>query len=246
MGEVYKARDTRLGRTVAVKVLPAALAADPDRLRRFEQEARAVAALNHSNICTIYDIGSHGGVNFLVMEYLDGQTLSERLAKGPLQVEQALKIGAEIADALGRAHRQGIIHRDLKPGNVMLTKSGAKLLDFGLAKLKAPAVSRRAALSGALSQELCVTRKGTILGTLAYMAPEQVHGQEADARSDIFAFGAVLYEMLTGKRAFDGESQASVIAAILDREPAPLAALQSPAAPALERLVRRCLQKSPD
>ncbi|MCX6551427.1 MAG: protein kinase, partial [Acidobacteria bacterium] len=250
MGEVYKARDTRLGRTVAIKVLPTGVATDPDRLRRFEREARAVSALNHPHICTLYDIGSAPltgrPLHYLVMEFLEGQTLAERLTKGPLPVTQALALGAEIADALGSAHRQGIIHRDLKPGNVMLTKTGAKLLDFGLAKLKRPVVSPGAASSDTRSQGSNATRKGTILGTLSYMAPEQLNGQDADARSDIFALGAVLYEMLTGTRAFDGESQASIIAAILDRDPAPLSALPSPAAPALERLVKRCLQKSPD
>jgi Tol biopolymer transport system component len=261
MGEVYRAKDTRLGRTVAIKVLPAGAAADPERRRRFEQEARAASALNHPHICVLYDIGfdspstsSGQAVDFLVMEYLEGQTLAERLTKGPLPLDQALQVAVQIADALDKAHRQGIIHRDLKPGNVMLTKTGAarqgspqaKLLDFGLAKLKGSGATTMAALSALPTQESPVTQKGTILGTLAYMAPEQLEGKEADARSDLFSFGAVLYEVLTGKRAFEGTSPASVITAIMSSDPPLLTALQPMTPPALDQLVKRCLAKDPD
>jgi serine/threonine protein kinase/Tol biopolymer transport system component len=244
MGEVYRARDTRLDRTVAIKVLPAAVADDPTFRERFDREARAVAALNHPHICALYDIGEDAGTAFLVMEYLEGDTLADRLAKGALPIDQALKYAIQIAEALDKAHRAGIVHRDLKPGNIMLTKSGAKLLDFGLAKASpAAGLSSLSILPTAHSP---VTAQGTILGTLQYMAPKQVEGREADARSDIFAFGAIVYEMVTGKRAFEGKSQASVIAAILDREPPAMSSLQ-PLAPALlDHLVQRCLAKDPD
>ena len=255
MGEVYKARDTRLDRTVAIKVLPAELSADPDRRVRFEREARAVAALNHPHICTLHDLGTHDGTTYLVMEHLPGQTLADRLLKGPLPLPQALDVAAQIADALDAAHKHGIIHRDLKPGNVMLTSGGAgrsgmttaKLLDFGLAKLVAH--GERPALAGGASvptQAAPVTAQGTILGTLQYMAPEQLEGKEADARTDIWALGAILYEMVTGKRAFEGESQVSLIGNIMNAEPPALAQLQPLTPPALDRMVRKCLAKHPD
>jgi len=245
MGEVYRARDTRLDRTVAVKVLPAHLAQDPDRRARFEREARAASALNHPHICAVHDVGQQDGIDYLVMEHLEGETLADRLQKGALPQEQALRIGVQVADALDKAHRAGIVHRDLKPGNVMLTKAGAKLLDFGLARVAEPA-----GIAGGLStfptQAKPLTEAGSLLGTFQYMAPEQLEGKEADARTDIFAFGSILYEMLTGRRAFEGKSQASLIAAILEREPAPIATLQPMTPHALERLVRRCLAKDPD
>src|SRR5579863_1294400 len=211
MGEVYRARDTRLDRIIAIKVLPAHLADNPELRERFEREARTVASLNHPHICTLFDVGREGDTEFLVMEYLEGETLAQRLAKGPLPLEQVLQYSVEIADALDKAHRKGITHRDLKPGNIMLTKSGTKLLDFGLAKLQ-----QEAAPATPLSQLPTVaqemTAQGVILGTLQYMAPEQVEARPVDARTDIFAFGAVVYEMATGKKAFEGRSQASLIA----------------------------------
>jgi serine/threonine protein kinase len=214
MGEVYRARDTRLDRIVAVKVLPDHAAARPELRERFEREARTVASLNHAHICTLYDIGHQDGTDYLVMEYLEGETLAERLKKGPLPLTQALQYAIEIADALDKAHRRGVTHRDLKPGNIMLTKSGTKLLDFGLAKLRAsPAASSLSQLPTANDS---LTAQGTIVGTLQYMAPEQLEGGEADARTDIFAFGVVVYEMVTGKKAFEGKSQASLIAKILE------------------------------
>ena len=219
MGEVYRATDTRLDRTVAIKVLPEHVASDPDLKQRFEREAKTLSSLNHPHICTLYDIGSQDGIDFLVMEYLEGDTLAQRLQKGALPLDQALTVAIEIADALDKAHRQGITHRDLKPGNIMLTKAGAKLLDFGMAKLKpghdAPVGVSAPTVSAGLTGE------GAILGTLQYMAPEQLEGKEADARTDIFAFGAVVYEMVTGQKAFSGESQASLIAAILDHGAGP-------------------------
>jgi len=252
MGEVYQARDTRLGRTVAIKVLPPGASADPARRLRFEQEARAVSTLNHPHICVLHDIGREGATDFLVMEYLDGQTLAQRLRKGPLPLAQVLELGAQVADALATAHRHGIVHRDLKPANVMLTKAGgvrqgspqAKLLDFGLAKLKAqPAAG--VGLS-ALSTQAPATRPGAVMGTVPYMAPEQLEGKEADARTDLFAFGCVLYEMLTARRAFGGNTEASVISAIMSGDPPPITTLQPLTPPALDRLVRRCLAKDPD
>src|SRR5215510_799917 len=245
MGEVYKARDTRLDRAVAVKVLPSHVSSDPALRERFEREARTIGALNHPHICTLYDVGHQDGINFLVLEHLEGQTLAERLAKGALPIDQALQIAIQIADALDKAHRAGIIHRDLKPGNIMLTKSGAKLLDFGLAKVT-PAVVTASGLSIAPTGVTPVTMQGTLLGTLQYMAPEQIEGQEADARTDTFAFGAVLYEMLTGRKAFDGRSQASLIGAILKDEPVPLRMSQPLASPFLDRVVRKCLAKDPN
>ncbi|HSL21470.1 MAG TPA: protein kinase [Vicinamibacterales bacterium] len=247
MGEVYKARDTRLGRTVALKVLPLEAAADPERRRRFEQEARAASALSHPHICVLHDIGCEGDVHFLVMEYLEGETLAERLMKGPLRLAQALEYGAQIADALNKAHRQGIVHRDLKPSNVMLTADGAKLLDFGLAKLKhAGRAAPTAVTTTGWAAGAPLTESGTLLGTVAYMAPEQLEGGEIDARADLFAFGAVLYEMLTARRAFEGKTPASVIASILAGEPPRLLDVQPLAPPAVARVIATCLQKDPN
>ena len=244
MGEVYQARDTRLDRTVAIKVLPEHVAADPDLKQRFEREARTVAALNHPHICTLFDIGREGETDFLVMEYLDGETLAQRLDTGALPLDQALQIAIQIADALDKAHRQGIVHRDLKPGNIMLTKAGAKLLDFGLAKLKP--IGGEVGVTGLPTQSAGLTGEGSILGTLQYMAPEQLEGEEADSRTDIFAFGAVVYEMVTGKKTFAGKSQASLIAAILERDPAAMSAAQPLTPSALDRIIRKCLAKDPD
>jgi hypothetical protein len=246
MGEVYKARDTRLERTVAIKVLPAHAAELPDVRQRFEREARAVSALNHPHICTLHDIGHDGDLDYLVMEYLEGETLVERLKRGPMPLEQTLRIAAEVADALDRAHRTGIIHRDLKPGNIMLTKDGAKVLDFGLAKVRHDHPG--AALSGgSVMQTLTspLTGQGAIVGTLQYMAPEQLEGQEADVRCDIFAFGAMLYEMTTGRRPFDARTQAGLIARILEHEPAAPSTIVPAVPPTLEHLVRTCLAKDP-
>jgi len=247
MGEVYRARDTRLDRIVAIKVLPAHLADDPERRERFEREARTIASLNHPHICVLHDIGRQDGIDFLVMEYLEGETLAQRLVKGPLPLEQVLQYAIEIADALDKAHRKGVTHRDLKPGNIMLTKSGTKLLDFGLAKLRQDAARAIpvSQLRTATAKD-AVTQEGTILGTLQYMAPEQAEGGEVDARTDIFAFGAVVYEMATGKKAFEGKSQASVIAAILEHDPPPISSLQPMTPPALDRVAKRCLAKEPD
>jgi serine/threonine protein kinase len=263
MGEVYKARDSRLNRTVALKVLPAELAADPERRARFEREAHAIAALSHPHICTIHDVGRDNGTDYLVMELLEGETLAERLASGSrlqasvgrspksgarsLPLNEVLRYAAEIADALDKAHRAGIVHRDLKPANIMLTKSGAKLLDFGLAKLKGPAVPiSMTAIEHATTTSGPKTATGTILGTVHYMSPEQVEGREADARSDIWALGVVLYEMATGTRPFDGESAASIIGAILKDTPATISARQPLSPPALDHVVERCLDKDSD
>jgi serine/threonine protein kinase len=282
MGEVYRARDTRLDRLVAIKVLPSHFADDPDLRQRFEREARAVSSLNHPNICTLYDVGNQDGIDYLVLEYLEGETLADRLAHGSglktqgvastaravagqleakasgqklsaLPIETALHIAVQICDALDIAHRQGIVHRDLKPANVMLTKSGGsrhgsrpvKVLDFGLAKFKASETSM-ASGSMVTMPGPGLTGQGMILGTLQYMAPEQIEGREADARADLFALGAILYEMVTGRKAFEAKSQASLVAAILEHEPPPMATLQ-PVTPApLERVVRKCLAKDPD
>jgi eukaryotic-like serine/threonine-protein kinase len=249
MGEVYRARDTRLERTVAVKVLPAHLSSSAESRQRFEREAKTISQLSHPHICALYDVGNHDGVEFLVMEYLEGETLSDRLAKGPLAFDQVLRFGLEIADALDKAHRQGIVHRDLKPGNVMITKSGVKLLDFGLAKAVAPHTARSGVSLTALPTQQAqaeLTAEGSILGTLQYMAPEQLEGNEADARTDIFAFGAVLYEMATGRKAFSGKSQASLISSIMGSEPSPVSAVSPMAPPAFDRVVRTCLAKDPD
>ena len=246
MGEVYKARDTRLDRTVAIKVLPEHVASDPDLKQRFEREAKTISSLNHPHICTLYDIGSQDGIDFLVMEYLEGDTLAHRLAKGALPLDQALTVAIEIADALDKAHRQGITHRDLKPGNIMLTKGGAKLLDFGLAKLRKPGTVGAEGFSAATTASEPLTARGTLLGTLPYMAPEQLEGKEADARTDIFAFGATVYEMATGQRAFAGDSQASLIGAILKDDPPPVSQLQPVTPAALDYIVKTCLAKDPD
>ena len=245
MGEVYRARDTRLDRTVAVKILPSHLSSDATLRQRFEQEAKAISSLNHPHICTLYDVGHQDGTDFLIMEYLEGETLAKRLEKGPLPLAQVLKYGVEIADALDKAHRQGIIHRDLKPGNIMITKSGAKLLDFGLAKAAVPLASG-ATLTAAVTRTTPVTQPGTIVGTFQYMSPEQIEGKELDGRSDIFSLGAVLYETLTGQRAFQGKSQLSVASAILEKEPAPISTIQPLTPPALDRAIRRCLAKDPE
>ena len=245
MGEVYRSRDTRLDRTVAIKVLPETLAADPQFRERFDREARAISQLTHPHICTLYDVGHQDGAHYLVMEYLEGETLAQRLERRLIKIEEALKIGIEIADALRTAHRHGIVHRDLKPGNVMLTKGGAKLLDFGLAKGSQPVVAG-AALSMLPTTPPNLTAQGTILGTFQYMAPEQLEGQETDARTDIFAFGAVVYEMLTGKKAFTGKSQASLISAIMSSDPPLISTIQPVTPRSLDHLVRHCLEKDPD
>jgi serine/threonine protein kinase/Tol biopolymer transport system component len=254
MGEVYLAKDTRLERTVAVKILPGHLSDDPDAKQRFDREARAISSLNHPNICTMHDVGHQDGIDFLVMEFLDGETLSSRLVKGPLPTTLVLKNGIDICEGLERAHKSGVIHRDLKPGNVMLTKTGAKLMDFGLAKsisTGAPpsssltmTITKAGNISASADQPL--TAQGTVVGTFQYMSPEQAEGNEADARSDIFAMGALLYEMVTGKRAFTGKSQASIVAAILASEPAPISVTQPMTPPALAQVVKTCLAKDPE
>src|ERR1700687_3461750 len=245
MGEVYSARDTRLNRIVAIKVLPTHLADRSELRERFEREAKTIASLNHAHICTLFDTGHQDAIDFWVMKYIEGETLAQHLAKGPLPIQQVLQYAIEIADALDKAHRKGITHRDLKPGNVMLTQTGTKLLDFGLAKLKqevAPAtpVSQLPTMTNA------ITGEGTIVGTLQYMAPEQVEAKEVDARTDIFAFGVVVYEMATGKRAFAGKTSASVMAAILKDEPPAMSSLTPMTPPALDRVVKKCLAKDAD
>src|SRR5450759_2002411 len=246
MGEVYKARDTRLDRIVAIKVLPTHLADRSELRERFEREAKTIASLNHPHICVLFDIGQHDGIDYLVMEYLEGETLAQRLQKGALPLEQVLQYAIEISDALDKAHRKGVTHRDLKPGNIMITKSGTKLLDFGLAKLKQEAAPANVPLSELPTAKDPLTAQGTILGTLQYMAPEQLEGKEVDARTDIFAFGAVVYEMATGKKAFEGKSQASVISAIMSSDPIPMSSLQPMTPPALDRVVKKCLAKEPE
>jgi serine/threonine protein kinase len=245
MGEIYKARDTRLDRTIAVKVLPSHVASNPDVRQRFEREALAVSSLNHPNICTLHDIGQQDGVDYLVMEYLEGETLTEKIEKGPLAADELLRCAIDVADALDKAHRSGLMHRDLKPGNIMITKSGTKLLDFGLAKsIGAAAAPSNLTASPTMTSPL--TAEGTIVGTFQYMAPEQLEGKEADPRSDLFALGAVIYEMATGRRAFEGKTQASLIASILKDQPRPIMELRPMSPPALERIVRQCLAKDPD
>jgi Tol biopolymer transport system component/predicted Ser/Thr protein kinase len=247
MGEVYRARDSRLGRDVAVKILPQHLTENPEARQRFEREARAISSLQHPHICTLYDIGHHDGTDFLVMEYLEGETLAKRLERGPLPTTELLRTGIEISNALMKAHQRGILHRDLKPGNIMLTKAGAKLMDFGLAKEITDGEGPNATLTRSLQRPpQPITAQGTIIGTVQYMAPEQIEGGAADARSDIFALGAVLYEMATGQPAFQGKSTASVIAAILEREPPPISTIQPMTPPALDRMVKTCLAKDPD
>jgi len=244
MGEVYRARDTRLERTVAIKILPAQFSSDPVRKQRFEREAKTISGLNHPHICVLYDVGHQDGVDYLVMECVEGETLAKRLEKGPLPVDQTLKYGAQVADALDKAHRSGIVHRDLKPANIVLTPTGAKLLDFGLAKPVVP-LATAATLTAAMKQSP-VTEQGTIVGTFQYMSPEQVEGKDVDGRSDIFSLGAVLYEMVTGKRAFEGKSQLSVASAILEKEPEPISAVKPMTPPALDHAVKKCLAKLPD
>src|ERR1700681_4052133 len=242
MGEVYRARDTKLNREVAIKVVPETLASDPTALARFQNEAQAVAALSHPNILSIFDVGAFGGAPFSVMELLEGKTLRERLNEGAVSSRKALEYATQIAAGLAAAHARGITHRDLKPENVFVTRDGrVKILDFGLAKSNAPA-------SGAASSEatLNVTSRGTVLGTVGYMSPEQVRGQTVDSRSDLFAFGAILYEMLAGRRAFSGPSPVETMNAILKEEPPELTRTNATLSPALDRLVRRCLEKSPD
>ena len=248
MGEVWRARDTRLERDVAIKILPGDFASNPQLKARFEREAKTISQLNHPNVCTLFDVGHHEETDFLVMELIDGESLADRLQKGPLPLDLVLRHGTEIASALDAAHRQGIVHRDLKPGNVMLTKSGAKLLDFGLAKsgplvTSSPSVSE---LADSPTEHKPLTEQGTILGTFQYMAPEQLEGTEADARTDIFAFGAVLYEMATGRRAFQGKNKTSLIAAIVSGTPPPISEVAPLSPPALEHVIRKCLAKDPD
>ncbi len=251
MGEVYRARDTRLGREVAVKVLPQHLSANPELRARFEREAKTISALNHPHICTLFDVGREGETDFLVMELMEGEPLSARLARGALPLNETLRVGAQIAEALDRAHRAGVVHRDLKPGNIMLTKAGAKLMDFGLARATdstGPASASgvtMAALTQTAPGASPLTAEGALVGTFQYMAPEQLEGGDADARSDLWALGCVLYEMASGTRAFDGKSQASLITAIMGREPAPISQVAPLTPPALERIVEACLAKDP-
>src|ERR1700680_1719763 len=242
-GEVCKPRDTRLDRTVALKILPDALAADPQFRDRFDREARTISQLDHPHICAIYDVGDQTGTAYLVMQYLEGETLADRLTKGALPLDQTLQVAIQIAAALATAHKAGIVHRDLKPGNIMLTKAGAKLLDFGLAKTGASVVGG-ASLS-MLPTTPPITQQGTLLGTFQYMAPEQLEGQEADARTDIFAFGAVVYEMVTRKKASEGKSQAGLIPVIMSGEPKPLLTQDPMVPPALDHVVKGCLAKDP-
>ncbi|MGD8897779.1 MAG: protein kinase, partial [Acidobacteriota bacterium] len=245
MGEVWRGKDTRLDRDVAVKILPAGFADDEEFQARFEREARIISSLSHPHICALFDVGEQNGTHFLVMELLEGELLADRLQRGPLPVEQVIRYGAQIAEALERAHRQGVVHRDLKPGNVVLTRTGAKLLDFGLAR----SAGQAASISGSTemaTEARPLTTAGTVLGTFQYMAPEQLEGAEADARSDIFALGVVLYEMATGRRAFEGTSRASLIAAILSSEPRPISQVSPMTPPALDRVVRTCLAKDPE
>ena len=256
MGEVYKARDSRLDRTVAIKVLPAHLSGNPDLKQRFEREAKAISSLNHQNICTLFDVGHQDGTDFLVMEYLEGETLADRLRRGPLPIEQVITVGIEIADALDKAHLQGLVHRDLKPGNIMLTRAGAKLMDFGLAKAATLAVAASSdapitpstptmSVATLITPASPLTQKGQLVGTFQYIAPEVLHGHEADARSDLFAFGCLLYEMATGRPAFQGKSQLSVLTAILEKDPEPLRTIEPLVPRALEQIVSACLAKDP-
>src|SRR5262249_23733079 len=231
-----RARDTRLDRTVAVKILPAQLSSDPTRKQRFEREAKTISSLNHPYICTLHDVGSQDGIDYLVMELLEGETIARRLEKGPLPLAQVLKFGGQLADALDKAHRAGIVHRDLKPGNIILSATGAKLLDFGLAR-PASALVSGATLTAAAAPTTAVTQEGTVVGTFQYMSPEQVEGKEVDSRSDIFSLGAVLYETVTGKKAFEGKSQLSVASAILEKDLVPITQLAPMTPPALDRTI---------
>jgi len=246
MGEVYRARDTRLERVVAVKILPEHLCSNPEARQRFDREARAISSLSHPNICHLYDVGQHNGISYLVMEYLEGETLGERLRKGRLTLEQVFRVGAEICQGLEQAHRSGVVHRDLKPGNIMLTKSGAKLMDFGLAKAPAAPLANLSGSNSLATMSQPLTTEGMIVGTIQYMAPEQLEGKEADKRSDIFALGSVLYEMVTGKRAFEGKTTASTIASILAAEPKPLSDVQPLSPPGLEQVIATCIAKDPE
>src|ERR1700726_4521032 len=245
MGEVYRARDARLDRTVAIKILPVQLSSDPVRKQRSEREAKTISSLNHPHICVLHDVGHQDGMDYLVMECVEGETLAKRLEKGPIPLDQVVKFGGQIADALDKAHRSGVVHRDLKPGNIMLTPTGAKLLDFGLAKPLAPVTSVDT-WTAAVRQSSPITEQGAIVGTFQYMSPEQIEGKELDGRSDIFSLGAVLYEMLTGQRAFEGKSQLSVASAVLEKEPAPISSIKPLTPLSLEHTVRRCLAKNPD
>src|SRR5579859_484920 len=245
MGEVYRGRDTRLDRIVAINVLPANSSTDPSLRQRLERKAKTVSKLSHPHICTLHDIGHQDGVDFLVMELVEGETLEHRLTKGPLPPEQTIRFAAQIAEALAKAHKLGITHRDLKPANIMLTKSGAKLMDFGLAK-QSEVVPLNAALAELTVEQSKLTKEGTIVGTFQYMAPEQLEGKEADTRTDTFALGEVIYEMATGQPAFAGKSRASLIAAILTAEPPSITQLQPLAPLALERVIKKCLAKDPD
>jgi serine/threonine protein kinase len=246
MGEVYRARDTRLGRVVAVKVLPSALAQNVELRRRFEQEARSISKLSHPHICTLHDIGNHDGTLFLVLEYLEGETLDQRLRRGPLPSNQVVQYALQIAEALDKAQREGITHRDLKPGNIMLTKSGVKLLDFGLAKFKTSSVPGSDALTAMTEEDRKLTAEGALVGTFQYMAPEQLEGKEADARTDVFGLGCVLFEMATGRPAFTGKSKASLIASILSSQPPGISTFEPMTPPALDWTIRTCLAKNPD
>jgi serine/threonine protein kinase len=252
MGEVYKGRDTRLNRTVAIKVRPLRAANDPGARERFEREARVIATLSHPNICTLHDAGRQDGIDFLVMEFLEGETLAARLARGPLSMALALQLAVQIVSALDRAHRAGIVHRDLKPGNIFLVRGGknapptAKLLDFGLAKATGPLVAAGGAPGTFATGTPDLTVPGIIVGTVQYMSPEQIEGRNIDPRADLFAFGSVLFEMLSGRKAFEADSNASMMAAILEREPPILSSVQPLATPALDRLVKTCLAKDPD
>src|SRR5262245_52432841 len=245
MGEVYRARDSRLEREVAIKILPASVASDPLLRQRLEREAKAISKLSHPHICVLHDIGLQDGVEYLVMELVEGETLEQRLIRGHLPADQAIRYGAQIADALAKAHKMGFTHRDLKPANIMLTKSGAKLMDFGLAKQSA-AAPLATALTEMTAEQSKLTSEGMLVGTFQYMAPEQLEGKEADARTDIFALGEVLYEMATGKKAFTAATQASLIGAIMHSDPAPISAVQPMSPAALDRVVKTCLAKDPE
>jgi eukaryotic-like serine/threonine-protein kinase len=244
MGEVYRAKDLRLGRDVAIKILPQHLSSNPEAIQRLELEARAISALNDANICTLYDVGHQDGVDFIVMELLQGETLQDRLRNGPLPLKQVCEYGAQIARGLDKAHRKGILHRDLKPGNIMLTESGAKLLDFGLARASMAAATDATVSAAVLPSSL--NEPGALVGTLPYMSPEQASGMDLDARSDIFSLGAVLYEMVTGRRAFQGNSQLSIVSAVINKEPEPITAVAPLMSPSLNRLIGRCLAKDPE
>jgi Protein kinase domain len=245
MGEVYRARDTRLERTVAIKILPAQFSSDPLRKQRFDREAKTISSLNHPHICVLYDVGNQDGVDYLVMECVEGETLAKRLEKGQLALDQVLKYGEQIADALDEAHQKELVHRDLKPGNIMLTTTGTKLLDFGLARPTATPATLATVTEVALPQSP-LTEEGTLVGTFQYMSPEQVEGKELDGRSDIFSLGAVLYEMLTGRKAFEGKSQLSVVSAILEKEPQAISSMKPLTPPVLDHAIQRCLAKNPE